>query len=84
MPMPYRSPISRQRAQPSTAGASISMIRLVRGSEHAETHVSAPSFINSTTSASFEVATTSSMRFITSASTASTTAANSSVLSANW
>ena len=77
-------PISRQRSQPSTAGASSSTICCTSGSAHASSHAPAPVRMASSGSVVPAAATTSPMRAPMSSSTASNTAANSSVLSVNW
>jgi hypothetical protein len=81
-PPPLRIPISRQRSQPSTDGASISTIRCTAGSAHASSHASTPRASSSSGSATSDSSTP--MRCISAASSASKTARKRSPLSLNW
>jgi hypothetical protein len=82
--MLYSVLMSVQRCAPSTAGASTSMIRAISGSVQISRNALVPSRIAAIGSSGPAAVTASVMRSLVVSSTDWNTAANSSVLSANW
>src|SRR3954464_11996781 len=76
--------MSRQRSQPRTTGASRSTMRWISGSEQTARNCSAPASSASNGVAAPPAKAPSAIRWVTSFSTSSNTAAKSSVLSVNW
>ena len=77
-------PISRHAAQPRTAGPSSSTMRWTSGSLQASSQPAAPTRSTASGSLAPDATAARAVRWVTSASTCSKTAAKSSRLSANW